>query len=173
MERARYRQEAEVAFENMGCPWMLRSWALQDPASVILHETDPCHYTLGSYKAQYKYSTVSSTCTLAARAWPVWKVIFGLRRNSCYRRKSQPIFLKGVSGQRCRSLSEAEDAQMRCHWLDDLCSTFKSCFRTMSSLPDQRLRKRHMHICVLRGTFLSKCNMPDDSLSSDRDPKTC
>jgi hypothetical protein len=42
MGRARYRQEAEVAFENMGCPWMLRSWALQDPASVTLHETDPC-----------------------------------------------------------------------------------------------------------------------------------
>jgi hypothetical protein len=66
MGRAPYRHEAEVAFENMGCPWMLQSWSLQDLASVILHETDPYRYTLGSYRAQCKYSTVSSVCTLGA-----------------------------------------------------------------------------------------------------------
>jgi hypothetical protein len=35
-------------------------------------------------------------------------------------------FPKGASEQRCRSLSEAEDAQTRRHWSGDLCSMFKS-----------------------------------------------
>src|SRR5256885_1515117 len=93
MGRASYRQEAEVAFENMGCPWMLRSSALQDPASVIL----PCRHTLGNYRAQYKYSIVSSIYTLAAFAWPVWKGDIWLEAEWLLS-KSHPIFPKGASG---------------------------------------------------------------------------
>ena len=58
MGRAPYRHEAEVTFENMGCPWMLQSWGLLDLASVNPHETDPYRDTLRSYRAQCKYSTV-------------------------------------------------------------------------------------------------------------------
>ena len=129
---ASYKQEAEVAFENMGCPWTLRSSALQDPASVILHERDPCRCTMRSYRAQYKYSTVSSIlhprCLRMTRLeGDIWLEVEWLLS------KSHPTFPKGASGQRCRSLYEAEDGQTRCHWPGDLCSTFKSAFKTMSS----------------------------------------
>jgi hypothetical protein len=73
---ASYRQDAEVAFENMGRPWMLQSWGLVRPCiSNSSRERSVSLYSEG-YRAQHNYSAVSSVCTLA---WFLWKATFGLR----------------------------------------------------------------------------------------------
>jgi hypothetical protein len=61
-------------------------------------------------QVQHRLVYLHPHCLLMA----LWKVTFGSRRNRCYRRKSNPIFPKGASGQRCRSLRLVATGQVMC-----------------------------------------------------------
>ena len=104
--------------------WHSRTW---DVHGCYDHLARPCisNSSMSLYSGELR-STIHCLvhCTLAAFAWPVWKVTFGLRRNGCYRSHIRS-FLKARVGKRCR----AEDAQTRCHWPVDLCSTFKNALK--------------------------------------------